>query len=395
MISFAKTQSNEYTIHSIELDLFISVCNKIFSTLLYESEQYENVIQKCIEVDLSNVETVNCLSTHNIQTLIDEHLFSKAITEELKYILIHRKTDIQNEREKIFILYLLSKLLEVIINKENCPVFRRIIKEICVIITDEMTLKKRNITDYSSLYCFFTIITKCWNDYNEEIREALKKEISIGTDIFLYNIQKWLVELMQIIIKNATSNCEAPQVIVDKLQEQINKLSNNFSDKNKVIDSQLIVETYQYIQSIQKDFVNIINYEKRKIEGIEKFPINLKDMQTFSFIVLQSNISIRYSIVQKNINRTYSMSSEIRAIINQESFRKRVYEVFASKTMKKYFYQDEANKTTQKMYDELDELLSNKTRRDLFFDNSITLMTLPKNIMTFTNRFLFTVKLII
>lgn len=63
--------------------------------------------------------------------------------------------------------------------------------------------------------------------------------------------------------------------------------------------------------------------------------------------------------------------------------------------MKKYFYQDEANKTTQKMYDELDELLSNKTRRDLFFDNSITLMTLPKNIMTFTNRFLFTVKLII
>ena len=99
-------------------------------------------------------------------------------------------------------------------------------------------------------------------------------------------------------------------------------MSNNLSDKNKVIDSQLIVETYQYIQSIQKDFVNIINYEKRKIEGIEKFPINLKDMQTFSFIVLQSNISIRYSIVQKNINRTYSMSSEIRAIINQESFRK-------------------------------------------------------------------------
>ncbi len=90
-----------------------------------------------------------------------------------------------------------------------------------------MTLKKRNITDYSSFYCFFTIITKSWNDYNEEIREALKKEISIGTDIFLYNIQKWLVELMQIIIKNATSNCEAPQVIVDKLQEQINKLSNN------------------------------------------------------------------------------------------------------------------------------------------------------------------------
>lgn len=101
MISFAKTQSNEYTIHSIELDLFISVCNKIFSTLLYKSEQYENVIQKCIEVDLSNVETVNCLSTHNIQTLIDEHLFSKAITEDLKYILINRKTDIQNEREKI------------------------------------------------------------------------------------------------------------------------------------------------------------------------------------------------------------------------------------------------------------------------------------------------------
>lgn len=81
------------------------------------------------------------------------------------------------------------------------------------------------------------------------------------------------------------------------------------------------------------------------------------------------------------------MSSEIRAIINQESFRKRVYEVFASKTMKKYFYQDEANKTTQKMYDELDELLSNKTRRDLFFYNPITLLTLPKNIMTFTNRF--------
>ena len=104
---------------------------------------------------------------------------------------------------------------------------------------------------------------------------------------------------MQIIIKNATSNCEAPQVIVDKLQEQINKLSNNLWEKNIVIDSQLIVETYQYIQSIQKDFVNIINYEKRKIEGIEKFPINLKDMQTFSFIVLQSNISIRYSIVQK------------------------------------------------------------------------------------------------
>ena len=104
------------------------------------------------------------------------------------------------------------------------------------------------------------------------------------------------------------------------------------------------------------------------------------------------------------------MSSEIRAIINQESFRKRVYEVFASKTMKKYLYQDEANKTTQKMYDELDELLSNKTRRDLFFDNSITLMTLPKNIMTIAlvkkliNRhfeeekkelYLFTVKLII
>ena len=294
MISFAKTQSNEYTIHSIELDLFISVCNKIFSTLLYESEQYENVIQKCIEVDLSNVETVNCLSTHNIQTLIDEHLFSKAITEDLKYILIHRKTDIQNGREKIFILYLLSKLLEVIINKENCPIFRRIIKEICVIITDEMTLKKRNITDYSSFYCFFTIITKCWNDYNEEIREALKKEISIGTDIFLYNIQKWLVELMQIIIKNATSNCEAPQVIVDGLQEQINKLSNNLSDKNKVIDSQLIVETYQYIQSIQKDYVNIINYEKRKIEGIEKFPINLKDMQTFSFIVLHRKVYINF-----------------------------------------------------------------------------------------------------
>lgn len=157
-----------------------------------------------------------------------------------------------------------------------------------------MTLKKRNITDYSSFYCFFTIITKCWNDYNEEIREALKKEISIGTDIFLYNIQKWLVELMQIIIKNATSNCEAPQVIVDKLQEQINKLSNNLSDKNKVIESQLIVETYQYIQSIQKDFVNIINYEKRKIEGIEKFPINLKDMQTFSFIVLHRKVYINF-----------------------------------------------------------------------------------------------------
>ena len=78
----------------------------------------------------------------------------------------------------------MKELLEVIINKENCPIFRRIIKEICVIITDEMTLKKRNITDYSSFYCFFTIITKCWNDYNEEIREALKKEISIGTDIF-------------------------------------------------------------------------------------------------------------------------------------------------------------------------------------------------------------------
>ena len=94
--------------------------------------------------------------------------------------------------------------------------------------------------------------------------------------------------------KNATSNCEAPQVIVAKLQEQINKLSNNLSDKNKVIDSQLIVETYQYIQSIQKDFVNINNYEKRKIEGIEKFPINLKDMQTFSFIVLHRKVYINF-----------------------------------------------------------------------------------------------------
>ena len=73
--------------------------------------------------------------------------------------------------------------------------------------------------------------------------------------------------------------------------------------------------------------MNIINYEKRKIEGIEKL----------------------YCVAIK------------------------------------YIY--EANKTTQKMYDELDELLSNKTRRDLFFDNSITLMALPKNIMTFTNRF--------
>ena len=72
---------------------------------------------------------------------------------------------------------------------------------------------------------------------------------------------------MQIIIKNATSNCEAPQVIVDKLQEQINKLSNNLSDKNKVIDSQLIVETYQYIQSIQKDFVNIIIMKKERLKG--------------------------------------------------------------------------------------------------------------------------------
>ena len=77
-----------------------------------------------------------------------------------------------------------------------------------------MTLKKRNITDYSSFYCFFTIITKCWNDYNEEIREALKKEISIGTDIFLYNIQKWLVELMannnkkcNIKLRSTSGNC--------------------------------------------------------------------------------------------------------------------------------------------------------------------------------------------
>ena len=36
---------------------------------------------------------------------------------------------------------------------------------------------------------------------------------------------------------------------------------------NKVIDSQLIVETYQYIQSIQKDFVNIIIMKKERLKG--------------------------------------------------------------------------------------------------------------------------------
>ena len=250
----------------------------------------------------------------------------------------------------------------------------------CAIITDEMTLKRSTITDYSSLYCFFTIITKCWNYYNKEIIEVLKKEISIGTDIFLYKIQKWLEEVMLKIKENVTSNCEEPRTIVNTLQEKINFLSV----EKKVIDSKLIFETYQYIQSIQNEFINIINYEKTKIEGIEKFPINLNDMETFSFIVLQSNITISYSKILKIINRTYSLNSEIRAIINQDSFRKTVYEIFASKIMQNYFY-----KTTQKMneYNEFIELLSNKTQRDLFFENSITLITLPKNIMAFTNRF--------
>ena len=378
MISFETTK--KIPLPSNELDLFISVCIKIFSTLLYESEQYENIIKKCIEVDLSKVNSVNVLSIHNNQNLIDEQLFSKVINEELKYILMHYKLDIQSEGEKIYVLYLLSKLIKVIINKENCPISRRIIKEMCLIITDEITVKKSTITDYSSLYCFFTIITKCWNYYNKEIIEVLKKEISIGTDIFLYKIQKWLEEVMLKIKENVTSNCEAPLTIVDKLQEKINILSV----ENKVIDSQLIFETYQYIQSIQNEFINIINYEKTKIEGIEKFPINLNDMETFSFIVLQSNITISYSKILKIINCTYSLNSEIRAILNQDSFRKTVYEIFASKTMQNYFH-----KTTQKMneYNEFIKLLGNKTQRDLFFENSITLITLPKNIMVFTNRF--------
>ena len=344
-------------------------------------------IKKTLDEDLKDYEDIPFISIKDPLVSIGksiEETFEDSIMKELKYLLSHNQSDFALHTDRNNVIYILSRVLNSLINAYPNLIPQKEINHIYIIITSAIMGGRSEhlhtlISFLFQLCDFYPIQTLevLRQTFYSVIEEERKEEIEKAS----LSIKYYLLALKSVFAENMNND----------LLEQTDKYINLLKTMSIINKESVIQQCVDFYESKKHILPNdmITSYSYIFINGNSHKQI---------ILLLRHYIQFTETAIQMYYQPVKTRYTQIINILKQKSFRENVYKIFSSKIVKEYYCistQKENNpqlnvmtKKTIDSYEKFCRELSNEEFRNHFFDEHIYVMRLETSIKGFTNRYL-------
>ena len=382
------------------LQLLIGIFDITFNNNL-KIEEKETKIKDIINNDMKDIKNIKFLSIQNYGG--KDFDFFKSIKEDLKYLLLNDQKTFLLVNQRNNLIYLLCNILNSIIKSQEYKIEQKVIDAIYALITSSLfsdTEEHRQI--------LISLLFQCAHQYPEKTQEILKNEKYSST--IIEQKQKTIKEARDLIL--STLSFMKNDFIMNKKSKLVDLVDTNikkYKTMNKMNQLEIIEEICSFIQTSQNHLRNQLRHFILNI--FDMFPLTNLPVENL-FFELREIVNIDYSEHRFYYDSCNVIYEEIKAILNQFSFRENVAKIFSSEIINDYYqmkneYKDIQNKyvTTNsdnkteyllnivseriiQSYRNFSEQLLNEKFRNHFFDNCICVGRIKKSLKAFTNRYL-------
>lgn len=368
------------------LDILIEVLDTSFNSSI---NTIEAKLQQILEEALKEYDTIPFLSIKDPSIFIDNNTkesFDESLMKDLKYILIHFKSDCIIHSERNQLILIMSKILNELLKVVNFG--KKELHHIYVIITSALIGGREEHKD--TIISFLIQFTEEYPKETLEIISNLFSEIIKEEKLKIIDDASLRLQYLLFALKNNDSK---------DLEKETDKYLNLIKTASKENIQRRVEESALFYRR------NSLKNSKYDKEMFSYIPFEENDCKQNMFLLLRHYTTFGEEAFNFYEEDNTERAIEIKSILKQESFREKVYQALSSQTISQYYCIPNDNTDSTKSisssqgnyiknekilegYNYFQNKLKEKQYRDEFFDKHICVMRLAKNVKAFTNRYL-------